>query len=253
MPLVSVIMPAYNCEATIRMSIQSALRQTLDNLELIVVDDCSTDRTSDIIAELAITDLRLKHLTNPKNSGVASTRNRAIDASSGEFLAFLDSDDMWEPDKLEKQLTLMRETGCVLCYASYDYFGSNGRPVYRPYLVPETIDYNGLLKENVIGLSTVVLRRDTLGRLKFDEGIFHEDFALWLQLLREGVTAFGIPEVLSHNRIGGRSQNKWVAMKNRWRVYRVCEGLPVWAACWYLLVYAMAGMRKYRRRAAIGS
>jgi len=245
-PLISIIMPAYNCENTVIASIESALNQTYENTQLIITNDCSTDRTLDILENKSASDVRIKVITNDKNSGVATSRNNAIDVAGGEFLAFLDSDDLWEPTKLEKQLKLMSETNCDICYASYDYFDSDGKQVYDTYTVPETISYDGLLKENVIGLSTSVLRRNTLGDLRFNTLMFHEDFALWLILLRSGANACGITEVLSHNRIGGRSENKWRSMGNRWKIYRKAEKLSIPKSFWYLSNYALAGLKKYR-------
>ena len=246
-PLVSIIMPAYNCADCVHASAMSALRQTVDTLELIIVNDCSTDRTAEVINELSLSDPRVKILQNGENSGVSASRNCAIDAGLGDLIAFLDSDDLWGPDKLEKQIALMQRTGCDICYTSYDYFDIGGKPVYRPYIVPEAVSYNSLLKENVIGLSTVLLRKDALGGIRFEKGLFHEDFALWLKLLRAGAIARGIPEVLTHNRIGGRSHDKLKAMGNRWRIYRKSEGLPVIKSCRYLALYAAAGLRKYRK------
>ena len=245
---VSIIMPAYNCMDTIRASAMSALCQTAGTLELIIVDDCSTDGTIEIIMELASSDPRVKILQNESNRGVAASRNRAINVASGELIAFFDSDDLWEPDKLAKQISLMQETDRDLCYTSYDYVDKGGIPIYRPYIVPETIDYDGLLKENVIGLSSVVLRKDVLGELRFDESLFHEDLALWLKLLRAGTAAQGLSEVLTHNRIGGRSHDKWKALMNRWRVYRKSEELSAVRSCWYLAHYILAGLIKYKKR-----
>lgn len=247
-PLISVIMPAYNCENTIRASVRSALRQTMGGLELIIADDCSTDRTPEIIAELALSDSRIKVICGKVNGGVVAARNSAINASFGEFLAFLDSDDLWEPYKLERQLAKIRDTGCDLCYSSYDYFDKNGNSVYNPYLVPESTDYKRLLKENVIGLSTVVLKKSSLSSLRFDKRFFHEDFALWLALLRTGVTMRGVHDVLTHNQVGGRSENKWMALKNRWQIYRKAENMSIGKSCWYLSFYILAGIIKYRKR-----
>ena len=140
----------------------------------------------------------------------------------------------------------MRENDCGLCYSSYDYIDKNDGKVYHPYIVPDQISYNELLKENVIGLATVILRKSALGGIRFDSEMFHEDFALWLTLLRSGVVARSVPEVLVHIRIGGRSENKWNAMKNRWRVYRKSEKLPFVKSCWYLVSYVMTGLKKYR-------
>lgn len=245
-PLVSVIIPAYNSERYLAEAVESVLRQTMPNFEIMVLDDCSTDGTRSVAEQLAEKDKRIHVFSNPQNLGVARTRNRGLTNARGEYIALLDSDDLWEPDKLEKQLALMRETGCDLCYSSYDYFDKNGRQVYHPYLPPETIHYKGLLKENAIGLSSVVLRKSAMGGSQFDEKFFHEDYVLWLKLLRTGAVARGIPEVLTHNRVGGRSNNKWESLKNRWRIYRVSEGLSFISSCWYLAFYAAAGMRKYK-------
>jgi len=244
-PLVSVVMPGYNCEDSITASIKSVLNQTMADFELLIVDDCSTDGTPEAIAELSSADSRIKAMQNKQNLGVAATRNRAVDTACGEYLAFIDSDDQWEPNKLEMQLNHMAQTGCGICYTSYDYFCNDGTPVFNPYIVPEVTDYERLLKENVIGLSTAVLRSSTLGNQRFDESIFHEDFALWLSMLRQGAIACGITEILTHNRVGGRSENKCKALINRWRVYRKSEKLPLAISCYYIANYAFAGLKKY--------
>lgn len=244
-PKVSIVMPAYNCAGTIGAAIRSVQGQRFGSWELLVADDGSKDDTPARVAALAAEDDRIRLLPARENGGPAAARNRAIGVSTGEIIAFLDADDVWEPEKLDAQLALMEETGCGLCYTAYGFIGQNGAPEDGVYHVPPAVDYEGLLRENVVGLSTVALRRQALGAARFDARFAHEDYALWLQLLRGGAAARGIDQPLVHYRRGGRSANKLKAARDRWAVYRQGEGLPVGKALYYLGCYARAALRKY--------
>lgn len=244
-PRVSVVMPAYNCAGTIGAAVRSVQGQSFAGWELLVADDGSKDDTPARVAALAAEDGRVRLLPARENGGPAAARNRAIGAAAGEIVAFLDADDVWEPEKLEAQLALMEGTGCGLCYTAYGFIGLDGAPEGGVYQVPQTVDYEGLLRENVMGLSTVALRREALGDARFDARFAHEDYALWLGLLRGGVAARGINRPLVRYRRGGRSANKLKAARDRWAVYRQGEGLPPGKALYYLGCYAKAALRKY--------
>ena len=244
-PLVTVIIPAYNCTNTVERSIESVLNQTMPDFELIVVDDASQDKTFEIISEMAKKDLRIKILKNDCNIGVAATRNRALKIASGKYIAFLDSDDIWAKEKLKKQIALLEKTDGDICFTSYGFVNLVGLPIRRaPYIVPLETDYHGMLRENVIGLSTTLVKRDTLKGIEFDGRWFHEDYALWLFLLRSGKTAWGLQEVLVTYRTGGRSSNKINVAKNRWKIYREHEGLSVIKSVYYFCCYAINGIKK---------
>lgn len=244
MPLVSVVIPAYNCAGTIRQAVASVLAQTYGELEVVIVDDCSTDDTFAVCQELAQGDGRIRVQRNEKNTGPAGARNKGIALAAGEYIAFLDGDDRWLPTKLQKQFARLQSTGASLCYTSYTFIDSAGADLEKPYIVPEDTDYKAMLAENVIGLSTVLVKEDALKDFRFNGRYVHEDYALWLELLQAGCTMVGLREVLVQYRRGGRSANKVVAAKGRWVIYREVAKLPFLQAVRYFLRYAFAGIRK---------
>lgn len=180
--------------------------------------------------------------------GVARTRNRGFDLAQGEWIALLDSDDRWRAQKLEKQLALAVRSGSQLLYTSYALFADAEREL-TIYHVPESTDYRHLLNENVIGCSTVLLHRSVLEHFRFREDVYHEDYALWLAILRGGYTAAGCPEVLTDWRVSeqSRSFDKRAAAKNRWRIYRDVERLSLPRSACAFFSYALHGVRKHGR------
>lgn len=247
-PLVSVIMPAYNAEKYIGEAIASVCAQTYENWELLILDDGSADRTVEIAQAYAQRDARIRVLRNPQNMGVARTRNRGFDLAQGEWIALLDSDDRWRVQKMEKQLALAVHSGSRLLYTSYALFADTEREM-RVYRVPQSVDYRRLLGENVIGCSTVLLHRSLLERFRFCEDVFHEDYALWLAILRGGGSAAGCTEVLADWRISeqSRSFDKRAAAVNRWRIYRDVERLSLPRSAGAFFTYALHGVRKHGR------
>ena len=227
MPLVSVIMPSYNAEKYIDEAIRSVIAQTYTNWELFVIDDGSTDRTARIAQSYAEKDSRVIFRQNSHNMGTANTRNIGIRLANGEWIATLDSDDIWHPEKLEIQLKKAQETGALFLYTSYSLFCEGFR---QEYTVPEKVDYSSLLTENVIGCSTVMMHKSILEDHLFPSEVYHEDYALWLDLLRAGYNAVGCTEVLTEWRIvkNSRSFNKRKSAKNRWIIYRKMEKLPLY-------------------------
>lgn len=248
-PLVSVVMPAYNAERYIEKAIRSVQGQTWPDWELIVLDDCSSDRTAEITDRLAREDSRIRLYTNGQNLGVAGSRNRGLELCWGDYVAFLDSDDAWRPQKLELQLDCARKTGADLVYTSYAIVDAAGKKQCRDFLVPSTVSFEGLLRENVIGCSTVMLSLPALEGKGFQEDFFHEDYVLWLRLLNSGRKAAGVEQVLVDYFFHGDSKagNKGRAARKRWNVYRRYLGLSVPKSMWYFGHYALAALRKYAR------
>lgn len=246
--LVSVIMPAFCAEAYLSQAIDSVLAQSYPNWELLILDDQSPDGTREIAQSYAQRDPRIRCIRNEQNVGVAQTRNHGIDLSQGDWIAFLDSDDIWHPKKLETQLAAAKSAGADLVYTSYAMFRDEDQR-RAEYLVPESVDYESLLLENVIGCSTVMVRRTFLENHRFSSELYHEDYALWLELLRSGAVAVGCPDVLVEWRISkdSRSYNKLNAAKNRWAVYRQAEKLPLWKSASAFAVYAVRGIVKVRK------
>lgn len=246
-PLVSIIMPAYNAQAYVEESIDSVLQQTFQDWELFVIDDCSSDGTFAKAERVAQKDSRIRVLRNEINSGVAKTRNRGIDLSKGAYIAFLDSDDVWHPEKLQRQLEKLAETNADIGYCSYAIIGADGNKTKKDYLVPEQMTYADILKENAIQCSAMLIRAEVVKRFKFTTDFFHEDYVLGLQMLQNGYKAVGCQELLLKWRYikNSRSFNKWKSAKNRWRIYRKFLKLSPLKSVWFFACYTVAGLRKY--------
>lgn len=247
-PLVSVIMPVYNGSRFVEQAIRSVQNQTLRDWELFVLDDCSTDDTCERVERIAAADPRIRLVRSQSNRGVARARNQGFALSRGRYVALLDSDDLWHPTKLQLQLEQMQQTGAQLCYCSYAIVDEAGGKVKADYLVPQTVSFEELLRENVIGCSTVVLTAEVVGRYRFETDFFHEDYVLWLHLLKDGYTACGCTEVLAAWRYleNSRSFNKRKSAHNRWKIYRDYLRLPVGKSIGLFVSYAVASLRKYR-------
>ncbi len=247
-PLVSVVMPAYNAERHLRSAVRSVQQQTFTDWELLVIDDASRDATSQIVAALARADARIRLVRNPHNLGVADTRNKGLQLAAGEYIAFLDSDDRWFPRKLELQLELLRARQADLVYSSYAIVDENDTKICPDYIVPPSVDYAGLLTMNVIGCSTVMVSRRALRGFSFPAEHYHEDYALWLLLLRAGRRAAGLQQVLVEYRLraGGRAANKGFGAWQRWRLYRSLLKLSFGQSVLHSVQYAWNGLRKYR-------
>ena len=245
--LCSAIIPAHNCENYIKSTIQSVLKQSHANLEILVIDDCSTDNTLQIVTDFAKTDNRIQVFQNEKNLGVAKTRNRGFELAAGKFIALLDGDDIWEPDKLQKQIALLEKTDCEFCYTSYSYINAAGAQIGSAHIVPESCAFLDLLKENFICCSSVVLKKKLVEKHKMSSDYFHEDFVFWLELLQNGYKACGCTQSLVKYRISkhGRSYNKLGAAKNRWLIYRNYLKFPFFSSFYYFCAYAVNGLKKY--------
>ncbi len=244
-PLVSVIMPAYNAERFIEGAIASVVSQSISDWELLVIDDCSTDGTYE--AALRQKDPRICVLRNDVNLGVAKTRNRGIDLAKGKYIAFLDSDDLWHPQKLRKQLEMLEAENADLCYCSYEIIGIDGEKVRKDYMVSPTACFEDILKENYIQCSSMLLRSAIAKKYLFNTEFFHEDYILGLDILKDGNKAVGCTQLLLKWRYleNSRSFNKMKAAKNRWRIYRHYLHLPLYQAVFVFVNYTLAGFRKY--------
>lgn len=215
-------MPAWNAAKTIGASVKSVISQTFTDWELIIINDASTDNTLSQIPA----DPRITVLTNEKNLGISQTRNRAIKHAKGEYLAFLDSDDMWTADKLEKQLNFMHETGALISYTSTSYMNAEGEMYSYILRAEKEFSYNDLLKRNLMSLSSVMLRRDLLSGIEtsnpFPDGYMHEDYALWLKLLCKHGFAYGLDEALLIYRIaaGTKSSRRMASALMCYNAYR---------------------------------
>lgn len=239
-------MPAYQCEATVEESVRSVLSQTYPFWELIIVNDGSSDNTASVLARLAAEDLRIRVITLPHNEGVAAARNHAVENASGDWVAFLDSDDIWLPEKLERQLSLSEETGASFLYTGAAVIDSLSRKTGREFRVPKSVTYRSLLRRTDIICSTVVVRRNLILKHPMERSDLHEDYVCWLSILKEESTAFGISEPLILYRISttSKSGNKLKSAGMMWRTYRHIGLNPVCAA-WCFLNYALHGVTRY--------
>lgn len=247
-PMVSVIMPAYNAEEFVEQAIRSALAQTYTNLEVIVINDVSKDATQSIAERLAREDSRVRLLNNEKNLGAAGSRNRGMDAAEGEYVALLDSDDYWHPEKLEIQMELAQKEKADLVYSSYEIVDEKGNKKCSNFIAPKTVTYRSTLSKCEIGCLTAVMGPEVIHNYRFSSEFYHEDLVMWLQILRDGKKAVGTQKVLAAYRVreNSRAANKVNAAKWRWEIYRRAEGLSLFASAYYFVRYALAGIRKYR-------
>ncbi len=259
-PLVSIICPVYNAEAYLGFTIESVLKQTYAHWELLLVIDAKGNQQSLFIAQdYANRDARIKLLQSPQNLGVASNRNAGIQQAQGDYLAFLDSDDLWLPQKLQKQIDFMVSQKVEFTFHSYQQMDTQGKllPVIRK--APSSISYSQLLKSNVIGCLTVMLKTNVAKQFKFNTNIPHEDFIFWLQILNSHSTsievpspplklAYGLPDVLAHYRVlpNSRSGNKKQAALDRWYLYRHELQMNLLSSLYYFTHYIIAALF-YRR------
>ena len=242
--LVSVVMPAYNCAASIGDSIESVLCQDVP-LELIVVNDRSPDDLDAAMAKY-LHDERVVYVTNQVNMGAAMSRNRAMEMARGKYIAFLDSDDIWLPGKLKKQVELLEKSGNVLCCTARALMTPEGVDDGRIIPVAEVITYRDLLRHNSIGCSSVVIRTEAAREFPMGHEDSHEDYIMWLQVLRKYGDARGINEPLLRYRLSntGKSGSKLHSAKMTFMVYRYMGfSLPKSLLCF--ASYAINGVKKY--------
>ncbi|MBQ6532968.1 MAG: glycosyltransferase family 2 protein [Solobacterium sp.] len=232
--LISIITPVYNAESYIETAFSAVLQQTWQNWEWILVDDCSGDQSAEIIRR-RIADHpgyaeRIRLIALPENGGAANARNTGVKAADGRYIAFLDADDMWQPDKLAEQLRFMQEKNAAFSYHSYEFGKEDGTPTGRVVRAVEELTYDMALTRTIIFTSTVMFDMEKMSR----EEIMmphcpSEDTALWWQLLRNGYTAYGLDKNLAVYRRPAKSlsSNKLVALERIWYLYREREHLSL--------------------------
>ncbi|MCW8127950.1 glycosyltransferase family 2 protein [Microbulbifer halophilus] len=247
---VSVVMPAFNVAPFIQMSIESVLNQSHSKLELIVVDDCSTDRTSELINRFVSIDPRVRVLNSKENLGGAGARNLGLEVAQYRYVAFIDGDDLWHQEKLRRQIDAITAQRAQISYTAIQKVDSKGRPFGATQCVQLEVDYNALLANPLIACSSVLLDYDAVGRPLMPDIRKRQDFAFWLKLLREGAVARGIDDPLTYYRVrpGSLSANKLSAAVYTWRVYRSFESLPLKKALPSFISYAWRGSMKRLNR-----
>lgn len=245
--LISIIMAAYNAEKTIEQAISSVLNQTYPNFELLVVNDCSKDGTVELVRNIAAKDSRVRFISNVKNSGVSYTRKRGLEEAKGSWIAILDSDDAWAPEKLEKQIALQKRMNANLLFTGSAFMDSDGHSIDWYLHAPAEVTYRQLLKQNVLSNSSALVRKELYAKHYAIGDGMHEDFAIWLSILKEGKKAYGVDEPLLIYRIAksSKSGNKVKAAKMNWNTYRYV-GLNPLEAFYYECWYVVKGLLKYK-------
>lgn len=225
---VSVIIPVYNVSRYIAYTLESILNQSYKDVEIVLVDDCSTDNSAEIIAKYASVHINVVYLKLERNQGAAVARNTALSNAKGRYVAFLDSDDLWCEGKLEKQLAFMEEKGAAISCTAMDTIDAQGEPLGFIRQVREKIDYNFLLHNTMIATSTVIVDRNKTGNFHMPLRRGGQDYATWLMLMRNGAICHGLNEVLSRYRVlsDSLSSNKWKSIRQVWQIQTQDEGIP---------------------------
>ncbi len=239
--LISIVMPVYNASAWLEETVESVQKQTYENWELIAVDDCSPDESFRMLERMAQKDARIRPIRREENGGAARTRNTGMDAARGQYLAFLDSDDLWDAKKLEKELAFLKERQAAFAFTAYEFGDENGRGNGRIVHVPPTLDYRHALSRTIIFTTTVMFDLQRIDReLIRMPDVKSEDTATWWKILRSGYTAHGLNENLAIYRRpkGSLSSNKMEAVCRIWNLYRNQEKLSVPVSAWHLFFWA---------------
>jgi glycosyltransferase involved in cell wall biosynthesis len=246
MPLVSIITPSWNVAPLIAETIGSVQGQTFRDWELLIADDCSTDQTAAVVESHAASDPRIKLIRQPRNGGPALARQAAIERATGRFIAFLDSDDLWLPAKLERQIAFAQANRAALSYTAFRRINETGSVIGRLIEVPDSLNYEQLLKNTSIATLTALVDRDVAGNIAMRNQPY-DDFCLWLSILKPGHIAHGLNEDLARYRVRGSSVSSrplqsagWV-----WHIYRNVEQLSLIKSAW---CFAHWGARAWLKR-----
>lgn len=244
---VSIITPVYNCERFLKSTINCVLDQTYSNWELLLVDDCSKDGSSDIAIEYSNKDERIKYIKLDTNGGAAIARNTALEHSTGRFVAYLDSDDLWKPEKLEKQINFMMNHKYGFTCTDYEKIDENDNQL-KIVKMPESIDYEHLLRNTIVQTSGVMIDTEIIDRklLIMPNIRRRQDSATWAQILKVGNYCYGMPENLSYYRVvkNSLSSNKFKAIKMNIYWYRKIEKLSIIKTAYCFVGYAWNACKK---------
>lgn len=245
--LVSVICPAYRAELTINEMIESVVQQSYTDWELIIADDCSPDRTAEVVAAAAVKDPRIKLIRCKVNGGPAVARNFAIRHAAGKWIAFLDSDDLWLPTKLEDTILFSLSKNSALTFTGYRRISNTGDRTGSYIKVPEKINYEQLLGNTAIATSTVLVNRDIVGNFEMKK-CYYDDFACWLSILKKGFFAYGLNKDLMRYRVmdNSISRNKINSALEVWKIFRTIERLGLIKSSYCFARYAIRACVKYR-------
>ncbi|MCW8328235.1 glycosyltransferase [Photobacterium sp. SDRW27] len=239
--LISIITPSYKSKRFIQETIDSVASQSYDNFEMLIVDDCSPDGSADFISSI-LPDARFKLIRLAENVGAAEARNVALKHAKGKFIAFLDADDLWMPDKLAKQIAFMKAKDIAFSYTSYDLIDQGGNDLNKTIRVPESISAHDYMKNTIIGCLTVIIDREKVKDFIMPNLKSSHDMALWIDIMQDNnVLAYGIDEILSRYRLVSTSNtaNKFKAAKDVWKVYRDYLEINFFKSSWLFLNYAI--------------
>lgn len=244
---VSVIIPVFNAEKYIEKTLKSIFSQTYHDIEIVLVDDRSTDLSSQIIAEYQKTHPEIVYFLQPQNMGAGAARNKALELASGQYVAFLDSDDIWLPEKTERQIKLMLEKESPFSYAAIEMIDEEGKTIRGKRKIKETCDYNYLLHNTIIATSSVIVDRMVLGDFRMPLRRGGQDYATWLSLLRNNVIAYGINETLVQYRVGSNSlsSNKFKSIKQVWEIQTQDEKINKVSAAFHIGCFIVNATKKY--------
>lgn len=226
MPQVSIITPTYNCARFIVETIKSVQAQTFTDWEMIISDDCSTDGTYNVIEPYLQSDNRIKYICNEKNSGAAITRNNALKIAKGRWIAFLDSDDLWMPEKLERQIQFMVSNGYSFSYHDYVEISEDGKALGRRISGPNHITKAGMFAYCWVGCLTVMYDSEKVGLIQIEDIKKNNDYAMWLKVARI-TDCYRISSIMGQyrRRVGSISNHSYTALiKWHYRLFREAEG-----------------------------
>ena len=245
--LVSVIMPIYNAEKYLTQTLNSVFAQDHPNMEIVLVDDCSKDASAKIIADLRQQHPEIVYHLQEKNMGAGAARNKALELAQGQYVAFLDSDDIWMPGKISRQLALMQETGSPFSYTAIEMMDENSVTTKGKRNIKESCDYSYLLHNTIIATSSVVIDRTVLGDFRMPLRRGGQDYATWLMLLRGGAVARGINEALVRYRVasGSLSSNKFKSIKQVWEIQTQDEKINKFSAAFHVMCFGFNAFKKY--------
>lgn len=236
-PLVSVITPTYNSEGFISETIDSIRAQSYANWELILVDDASSDETVSILKKYASSDERIKVHVLKTNSGAAIARNTAIEKATGSYIAFLDADDLWKPEKLSKQIAFMQEKDIAVSFSSYELMDEEGKSLGKMIKALPKVDFSKMLKSNYVGNLTGIYNAKKLGKVYMPNIRKRQDWALWLTLIKKVGFAYSLEEPLAKYRVreDSISSNKLNLLKYNYTIYRKALNFGTFKSSWYLI------------------
>lgn len=247
--MVSIIVPVYHAEKYIIETMDCVRAQTYADWELLLVEDCGGDRSAELIERYMeeTKDARIRLIRQPSNMGAALARNRGVREARGRYLAYLDADDLWEPQKLERELAFLKEKDAAFVFTGYEFADEWGRGTGKVVHVPAELGYREALKNTTIFTTTVMFDTQKVDRELLQMPVMKsEDTALWWKILRFGYTAYGLDENLAKYRRPGRSlsSNKLEAIRRIWNLYRKAEGMSVASSAYHFCFWAVRAVKR---------